>query len=359
MKKQSVIVIGAAALVGVIVLINVLFNARLRLKWPLWVPLLPWFNISISYPVFCTLLLLGIVVIILLIRAGYNAQWTKKRDLLDWLNVLGVLAIPVIVAAGTLYFTQQITQQQEHLADVQHQADLQNSVDQQRTTILQTYFTNLQDLLLNHNLLNPQQNSDVREIARAQTLTALDRLGSDTGSKKSLLLFLYEAGLINASDGKGNKLGAVIDLHFDLTVDHPWNAPLFVNLEGVSFYKNYLAGIDLSGVDLNDANFEFADLSYANLSQAPLEGVDLDTATLSYADLSYADFAVADLSSANLSYANLSYANLGYVNLSHANLSHANLSITNLTQQELDQVYTCFGATLPQGLTCHHNQPPT
>jgi hypothetical protein len=48
----------------------------------------------------------------------------------------------------------------------------------------------------------------------------------------------------------------------------------------------------------------------------------------------------------------LSGALLSFTDLFDADLSKAR----NLTQQQLDQVYTCKGTILPQGLTCHQNQ---
>jgi hypothetical protein len=33
----------------------------------------------------------------------------------EWLNLIGVLLIPFVIAAGTLYYTQQISQQQTNL----------------------------------------------------------------------------------------------------------------------------------------------------------------------------------------------------------------------------------------------------
>lgn len=42
--------------------------------------------------------------------------------------------------------------------------------------------------------------------------------------------------------------------------------------------------------------------------------------------------------------------------LSGADLGIAHLRGVNFTQQQLDEVPTCKGAILPQGLICHNNQ---
>jgi uncharacterized protein YjbI with pentapeptide repeats len=88
---------------------------------------------------------------------------------------------------------------------------------------------------------------------------------------------------------------------------------------------------------------------------------DLRDAVLRGADLSNADLSNADLRSANLSSAILFGADLSHADLSHAILRGADLrdaylsGATNLTQQQLDQVLTCKGATLPQGFICNKN----
>ena len=64
-----------------------------------------------------------------------------------------------------------------------------------------------------------------------------------------------------------------------------------------------------------------------------------------------------DLSGADLENANLTAAELSGAILSDADLRGANLNgARHLTQQQLDQVSSCMGARLPQGLLCHHNQ---
>jgi len=72
-------------------------------------------------------------------------------------------------------------------------------------------------------------------------------------------------------------------------------------------------------------------------------------------DLSGADLSAAVLVGANLVGATLSAAVLSGANLVGANLVGADLSDSTVTQQQLDQVYSCQGATLPAGLTCHKN----
>jgi Pentapeptide repeats (8 copies) len=170
------------------------------------------------------------------------SEWTgfAGRSLWDWLQFFGVLAIPIIVAAGTLYFTQQITLQQAEFAQQQaklniaanqqqHETDLQIAGDQQQETTLKTYLDDMSDLLLNHNLSKSKPGDVVSEVARERTLTTLRRLGADRN--KIVLQFLQDAHLI----GPTNK--TVIDFsHTDLSYEALSGANFsHVNLTGTYF----------------------------------------------------------------------------------------------------------------------------
>jgi len=258
-------------------------------------------------------------------------KWTgfQGKTLWDWLQLLGVLAIPLVVVGATIGFGLL----QLHLADVQHQQDQQsaniqhvqdqqNALDQQRAAILQTYIDNIQDLLLNHNLLGSKATDDIAILARARTLTALQ--GLDPERQGRLVQFIYEAKLIGFLDSKGKRQASLI----------------------------VLTNADLKGADLSSA-----DLKGADLSSTGLKGADLSSTGLYSANLSNAHLEQADLEHAYLEYAYLYGVYLSNANLKGADLKGANLSsVVALTQQQLDQVYSCKNAILPPGLTCHHNQ---
>ncbi len=90
-------------------------------------------------------------------------KFFKDKVPFDWLNLIGVFLIPFMIAGGTLYITQKITFQQtqisqeQHQVDTrnakeQHQIDTQNAQDQQKETELESYISNMQNLLLNYYL---------------------------------------------------------------------------------------------------------------------------------------------------------------------------------------------------------------
>jgi uncharacterized protein YjbI with pentapeptide repeats len=120
----------------------------------------------------------------------------------------------------------------------QQQTDLQLAHERQQEVVLEAYLNHMSDLLRNRNLSRSQPGSDVRTIARALTLTALQMVGKNR--KGVLLQFLHEAGLIT-------KNKTIIDLR-----------------------RGDLREADLSGADLREADLSGVDLSGANLSGARL-----------------------------------------------------------------------------------------
>src|SRR5438270_8503251 len=136
-------------------------------------------------------------------------RWKTSESKLpfDWLNLIGVLAIPFVVTFLGLYATQQITQQQAQLSIAankqQQQTNLQIADDQQQETTLKTYLDDMSDLLLNHNLRKSKPGDEVGQVARERTLTALRRLDADRN--RIVLQFLQDARLISGKN-------AVIDL---------------------------------------------------------------------------------------------------------------------------------------------------
>jgi hypothetical protein len=123
--------------------------------------------------------LLGIVLIVALI-GGYifNWPWTglgpytpptkdsnfqRGKTLWDWLQLLGVFAIPLAVGLGTVWFTTK-----------QHQTELQIAENQQRETLLQDYLDRMSELLLKEGLRTIQPNDEV-VLATSLLLRVLER----------------------------------------------------------------------------------------------------------------------------------------------------------------------------------------
>jgi uncharacterized protein YjbI with pentapeptide repeats len=256
-----------------------------------------------------------------------------EKELWDWLMLIGVLAIPIAVAFGTLLISLQQTQSSQQASERQHQTDIQIANDQQQEATLQTYLDNMSNLLLNHQLLASKHSGDeVRVVARSWTLTTLRRL--DPTRKKVVLKFLYEAGLIGGYDnGSGKRRDAIVALNdADLS-----SVKLgVVNMSYVNLSGAILRDADLSQATLNDANLSQATLNYTILSGANLGGANLSSADLSSADLSSADLSDAHLRNTTLIETNLSSADLGRADLSNADLSNAHLKSVLLYKANLN-----------------------
>jgi uncharacterized protein YjbI with pentapeptide repeats len=242
-------------------------------------------------------------------------EWTDfgEKTLWDWLQLLSALAIPVVLAVAGFWFT---AWQEERQQEIEAQrAKVERDIEDQRAqdTALQAYLDQMTGLILEKNLRDSKEESEVRTLARARTLTVLGSLGPDR--KRSVVQFLYESDLIR----QGNP---IVDLE---------NA----DLSEADLRLDNLSKADLSEADLSDANLSDADLSEAYLSNANLSNANLSNANLSYANLSYASLSDANLRGADLSYASLSEADLSYTNLSDANLSDAYLRGATMLEADL------------------------
>jgi hypothetical protein len=230
------------------------------------------------------------------------------KKLKDWLNLVGILAIPLVVVLATIGFGWW----QADLAHQQYSAAQQLAIDQQRETALHTYLDQMSNLLLDPTIhTHGQQGDAARTLARAKTLTVLKQLD---GPRKAIVLkFLYSGNLINRQDSNSPNVDPV------------------VNLNGADFSGVDLRGFELGGADLADVN-----LSGANLSNTNLRG----------ADLSGANLIDADLSKANLNGANLSNAKLNGADLSNAVLTNVvwkNTTCPDGTNSDTNSSGSCVG----------------
>src|SRR5947209_3458481 len=124
----------------------------------------------------------------------------EDKSLWDKLNVLGTLAIPLIIALATIGFGLL----QVHLTELQHQNDIQLADDQQQEATLKAYLDDMTTLLLDKKLGSQDQgaltaSAQAAVIARAKTLTALRRL-TNPQRKATVVQFLYQSQLIGYYD---------------------------------------------------------------------------------------------------------------------------------------------------------------
>ena len=226
-----------------------------------------------------------------------RGAWTRRelggKTVWDWLQLL---IVPIMLSLITIAFTWQQDVRQQRIED--SRAQRARKIEEQRAqqATLQSYLDQMGTLLLDRDLHGADEDSDVRRLARARTLVALDALGS--GRQNKVFRFLSETELIQARSG-----------------DRPPIISLkYASLRGFELQgKQLLANTDLTqaelyGADLSQAHLEATDLSGAHLEEANLDGANLAGASLSGAYLRDADLGGADLSGADLSGADLTKA---------------------------------------------------
>ena len=214
-----------------------------------------------------------LVVVVALTILGYRFDWTgfKGKTMWDWLQLLGVLAVPVVVGFGVAWFThvQQLNDQrrareqldrdqaleeqrartEREAAEKRAQLDREIALDSQREAALQAYIDTMSALLLDRNLRASQPAEEVRIIARVRTLLSSVRQPPDLtkGPPKS----------VGTTFGGANLTGAKL---------------IGAHLSNVYFVEAMLVGADLSGAVLSGA-----DLSDANLHEARITAEQLAT----------------------------------------------------------------------------------
>ena len=142
------------------------------------------------------LLVVVLVGFMFTIIGGYAFSWAwtgfGDNKLWEWLNLL---ILPVTLALGANLVSMQQNRRGLQEGEAQHQTDLQIAEDTRQEETLDAYIDQVMQLLLEKNLRASGPGSDIREVARIHTLTALRRL--NTTRQRILLQFLDEAGLVN------------------------------------------------------------------------------------------------------------------------------------------------------------------
>ena len=194
-----------------------------------------------------------------------NGEFIRGKTLWDWMELV---LIPLVLFFGAHYFT-----------SVQRRTELEQTKRREQANILQNYFDRMQDLILNHDLLNDKTNDAVTVMALVLTRTTLAQLEPE--NKSPLLQFLDGTKLIVPSNSGNVKLSLSS-----------------TNLVGVGLPFGYVNG-NFQGTDFKFANMKDARFDLADFRQADLMGVHLESASLMLCDLSGANLEGAFLKGAN------------------------------------------------------------
>jgi Pentapeptide repeats (8 copies) len=277
-----------------------------------------------------------------------NILEVRKRSIWDWITI-GLVGAAVAFV-GWIWAQRQ--KEREELATTEHEQD----------AALTAYLGQMSNLMIDQRLGQDRNNprEELRRVAQARTIAVL--LGLDKDHKRRPLKLVYELGLLMKPD-------PVIKLN---------NAGLDgANLSELTLHNACLNGADLRcanlhGADLESSNLHLADLRGANLASADLSDVNLTEAnllpydkkhparwskhnidkrnTLNNGDsFSRKGLTVTNLSKATLRGAQLGDAWLGGANLSDADLTDADLRDAKVTKEQLGQVKSLEGATMPDG----------
>src|SRR5215203_944118 len=259
-----------------------------------------------------------------------QSRWGfRGKTVWNWLELL---IVPLALAVIGLAFSVQQDARQQRVENQRAEAERELAVQRAQDETLQAYLDQMSTLMLEKDLRNSDEDSEVRTLARARTLTVLKRL--DASRRAEIMQFLLEADLVRRVGGSA----PVIELES-------------AHLRDTSLVVADLSEADLSSADLSKAGLSgYTDLSGANLLYADLRDADLRDADLRGANLNIARLRGADLRNADLTDANLRGADLRGAELRGAVLREANLrDAKGVTKNELDQAESLEDATMPNG----------
>lgn len=266
-------------------------------------------------------------IIVLLAMGGAAISWTGFRGKTVW-DLLQLLLVPLALAVIGFWFAAQQEEQQQRveakrakaaqqLENQRAEADREIADQRAQDITLQAYLDQMGTLLLDRNLRATDQDSNVRNVARARTLTTLAAL--DPYRKQKVLRFLNETKLIQRRSPEGEP---VISLRY-------------AELQGVRLgHIGQLGGFELNGIVATNA-----DLSNAHMLNAVVHGADLREADLSAADLTNADLLGASLLGADLT----------NTDLTNTDLTNTDLTDAKVTEEQLEAAESLEGATMPNG----------
>jgi len=232
--------------------------------------------------------------------------------------------------------------EREEGAKRQQLIDDLRATDRQQEDVLTEYLDAMSSLTLTNKLASQPRVDPGWSVARARTLTVLERLTPrrwTTATSESAEQQANAEDLalsLRLRQDAGRRKGLVIRFLIESNVlkskiPAPDAADATASSDRVS--------VSLAGANLADAT----------LNGAHLSGADLNGAHLNGANLSLADLSGAHLSGTNLNGTNLSRANLNGAHLNGAELIGAHLNGANVTNEQLNQSANLARATLPNG----------
>jgi hypothetical protein len=113
----------------------------------------------------------------------------------DWLQLL---IVPFALVVIGIVLTMQQDARQQRIENQRAEAERELAERRAQDEALQAYLDQMGNLLLEKDLRNSEQDGEVRTLARARTLTVLERL--DPSRKTAVMQFLVEAKLVQVEE---------------------------------------------------------------------------------------------------------------------------------------------------------------
>lgn len=261
---------------------------------------------------------LGIIVFVCVFSEVFILNEEKARQ---WVSAAGIPIVTLIV--GFLLNIKLAIREARRIEN------------QKRRELVQKYFSDMKDLLIEKNLQNLHHDNIITQFASNNTyITLIELMKVDSNlleeieeDKNRIFRFLTKQKLLQGENPalfKGQDLSEIHNLKGAFLEG--------ANLEGAMLREVDFTGADLTGAILNKANLQQANLTSASLIDAHLIEADLTECTATNTKLIEANLTQTKLINANLTEANLENAHLAYSNLRGARLIEANLCGTNLRE---------------------------
>ena len=239
----------------------------------------PWFLFLAVLP-----LLLFIVFIVLLAprRKTEWPEWTGLQGKTLW-DFLNLLVVPAMLGSLALLYGTYDSVRQFDIENQREEAQFRAEENRTNEEILQSYFDDMADLILNYGLTGDdlagkplEEFNKAQVIGRARTLTALS--GLDGMRNGVLIQFLLETNLFDLI--KSERLE--IDLRKAVLTEMDFSGASFnkSNFSEAVLVRSSFRNAFLLDVNFTGANLKQADLSGAALFRANLTDTDLTETTL-------------------------------------------------------------------------------
>ena len=263
-------------------------------------------------------------------------DWISSGAFPSWLQTLSSLATPITLIYIAKTVTVKLEKDKEERQKELAKEEEKRQIESKRQAILSDYFKQMTALLIDKELAKKGHEDPTARVARALTLTTIREL--DSGRNQLLTRFLFEAKLIQASEGENNLPSLLREADLskaNLEGSYLREADLtLANLEGTNLKGSYLFRANLEFADLRSANFEGADLATARLYYTTLRSANLHNANLFNANLEGAEAEGGDLR-ATLYGVNFCFANLRSANLEGAEIRKARFCNTRGIDEDM------------------------